>query len=85
MPGGPFPSRWLDKEVAVETAEGSEFVGRVAGSNEGGCIIVREVMEGDSPGPVTRRYCYPWTSIRFIKLLEEPEEEKLIERPEDEG
>ncbi len=75
MPGGPFPSRWLDARVAVEVTSGSNFVGQVTDSNEGGCIIVREVIEGDNPGPVTRRFCYPWTSIHSIKLLEELEEE----------
>jgi hypothetical protein len=69
MPGGPFPPRWLDAQVAVEVAGGSQFVGRVTDPNEGGCIIVREVPEGDNPEPVTRRYCYPWTSIRSISSV----------------
>jgi hypothetical protein len=75
MPGGPFPAKWRDRLVAVEVASGSDFVGRVIGSNEGGCVIVREVVEGDNPEPVARQYLYPWSSIRSIKLLDEPEGE----------
>jgi hypothetical protein len=75
MPGGPFPRQWLDRQVAVLTTGGGEFVGRVKGSNESGFIVVREVLEGENPDPVTRKYCYPWTSIHSIKLLEEPEGE----------
>jgi hypothetical protein len=74
MAGGPFPSGWTDKQVAVETAGGS-VAGRVTDSNEGGCVVVRQVPEGDNPEPVTRQYFYPWTSIRSIKLLEDPEDE----------
>ena len=75
MPEGPFPHGWIDKQVGVETAGGGAFVGRVVDSNAGGCIIVREVVEGDNPESVVRHYFYPWASIRSIKLLDEPEEE----------
>jgi hypothetical protein len=71
---GPFPVDWTDKQVRIETAGGENFVGQVRESNESGCIVAREVPEGDNPEPVARLFFYPWTSIRSIKLLEEPED-----------
>ncbi len=72
MLGGPFPDNWMHKQVVIEIAGDSDFVGQVTSSNEGGCVVAREVIEEGNPDPTPRQYFYPWSSIRSIKLLEEP-------------
>ncbi len=74
MAGGPFPSGWFHKQVSIELTRGSGLPGRVIGSDEGGCIVERELPEGDGSTTITRKVFYPWTSILSIMLLEEPDQ-----------
>lgn len=75
MAEGPFPCGWMGERVIVElNSGGGRFVGVVSGSNEQACIVKREIPEGGNAEPVTRRFFYPWASIRSIRRLTEPEE-----------
>ena len=76
MAKGPLPSGWTNKKVAIRlnVSDDHRFAGKVVEENEGGCVVEAEIMEGDSPNPVTRRMFYPWTSVLAIELLEEPHE-----------
>jgi hypothetical protein len=65
---------WIEKLVTVETVSGDSFLCQLIDSNEGGCVVMREVLEGESSDAVARQFFYPWTSVHGIKLLEEPED-----------
>jgi hypothetical protein len=69
-----IPHSWIQQLVTVETVSGDSFVCQLIDSNEGGCVVMREVLEGESSDAVARQFFYPWASVLYVKLLEEPED-----------
>jgi hypothetical protein len=70
---GYLPKEWNGKRVAVRFATGRGFDARLVENNAGG-ITVEPVKEEDAEEEHARSAFVPWAAVRYVQLLEEPNE-----------
>ena len=69
---GYLPKEWNGKRVAVRFARGRGFDARLVGDNAGGITV--EPIEEDAEEEHARSAFVPWAAVRYVQLLEEPNE-----------
>jgi hypothetical protein len=71
---GYLPKEWNGKRVAVRFATGRGFDARLVSDNAGG-LTVEPVKEDDEDDEERARSAFvPWAAVRYVQLLEEPNE-----------
>jgi hypothetical protein len=73
---GYLPDEWNGRRVSVVLGTGGRFEAGLVDNNEGGINV--EVVRRDSEEEPGRRAFLPWTAVRYVELLEVPEEEDDI-------
>ncbi len=73
---GYLPDEWNGRRVSVVLVTGGRFEAGLVDNNEGGINV--EVVRRDSEQEPGRRAFLPWTAVRYVELLEIPEEEDDI-------
>ena len=63
-----LPKGWLSKQVVVVFRPEGSLKGSLFNSREGGVLL--QVAEADR----TRKLFIPWSSIRYVELLEQADE-----------
>lgn len=63
-----LPKGWIGKRVAVLFETNGGFEGSLFNNNDGGVIL--DVVQDQR----TRKLFIPWSSIRYVELLEEADE-----------
>jgi hypothetical protein len=69
---GYLPKEWNGKRVAVRFARGRGFDARLVGDNAGGITV--EPIKEDAEEERARSAFVPWAGVRYVQLLEEPNE-----------
>ena len=69
---GYLPKEWNGKRVAVRFARGRGFDARLVGDNAGGITV--EPVKEDAEEEHARSAFVPWAAVRYVQLLEEPNE-----------